>query len=236
MRERFLNKTELSTMLGVNKKISKLSINQLKINIKNEIQAIEDKIKVLKEKNSLVELTKEIPSFTVARGTIKAVELLNEAMYNKLFSNPVVPNEDILMPYRIYFQLVNHSYAAIKDDKEFWENCCRYFLTENNGRTGDLINNSVKNFDYSEENLYKILKIIGNREKRITPTYYSKTCGTTGLIIFLIKDSMEYASVIIDKKTIPARTYKLYNYIITTVKQKLDRLDEFEKKFLKQEF
>lgn len=95
-----------------------------------------------------------------------------------------------------------------------------------------MINNSVKNFDFSDENLYKIIKIIGNREKKITPTYYSKTCGTTGLIIFLIKDAMEYAGIIVDKKTLPPRTYKTYNYLVTKAKQKLDRLDEFDKKFL----
>ena len=60
----------------------------------------------------------------------------------------------------------------------------------------------MKNFDFSEENLVKITKIIGNREKKITPTFYSKTCGTTGLIIFLVKDAMEYAGIIIDKKTL----------------------------------
>jgi hypothetical protein len=90
----------------------------------------------------------------------------------------------------------------------------------------------VKAFDFSEENLWKITKIIGNREKKITPTFYSKTCGTTGLIIFLIKDAMEYAGIIIDKKTLPARTYKTYIYLLSKAKQKLDRMDDFEKKFL----
>ena len=187
-----------------------------------------------------MELTKEIPAFVVARGTTRAVELLNETMYNKLFTNTTVPNEDILMPYRIYFQLITHSHAAIQNDKEFWENCCSFLMTQNNGKTGkfyflfsgDLINNSVKDFDFSDENLFKITKIIGNREKKITPTFYSKTCGTTGLVIFLIKDAMEYAGVIIDKKTLPAKIYKNYNYVLLKAKQKVDRMDEFEKKFL----
>jgi len=123
-----------------------------------------------------------------------------------------------------------------KTTKSFGKNCCRYFLTDNSVKTGDLINSSVKNFDFSDENLYKITKIIGNREKKITPAYYSKTCGTTGLVIFLMKDAMEYSSLIIEKKTPPARTYRLYNYMLSKCKQRSERLDEFEKKFLKQEF
>ena len=101
---------------------------------------------------------------------------------------------------------------------------------------GDFINNSIKKFDFSDENIYKSLKIIGHREKKITPTFYSKTCGTTGLIIFLIKDTMEYAGLIVDKKTLPARLYRLNNYLLSKSKLKLDKLDLFEKKFLKQEF
>lgn len=179
----------------------------------------------------------------MSRGTIKAIELLNEALYNKLFFNTTLPSQDIIMPYRVYFQLLNHNNSSIKDDVEFWENCCKYFKEESNGKAGtlflilgDFINNSVKNFVFSDENFYKIVKIIGNREKRITPTYYSKICGTTGLIIFLIKDTMEYAGIILDKKTFPASTYRLYNFILSKSKQKLHRLEDFKKKFLKEEF
>jgi|APDOM4702015023_1054809.scaffolds.fasta_scaffold694935_1 hypothetical protein len=90
----------------------------------------------MKKKHSLVELSKEIPSFVVARGTTKAVELLNESLYNKLFYNTAIPSDDILMPYKIYFQLINDPLASIKDDKIFWEKCCSYFLNQNNGKTG----------------------------------------------------------------------------------------------------
>lgn len=52
-----------------------------------------------------------------------------------------MPSEDILMPYKIYFQLLVHNNSLIKDDKEFWENCCKYFINESNGKTGILIAN-----------------------------------------------------------------------------------------------
>lgn len=40
------------------------------------------------------------------------------------------------MPYKIYFQLINHTLASVKDDKIFWENSCSYFLNQNDGKTG----------------------------------------------------------------------------------------------------
>lgn len=74
----------------------------------------------------------------ISKGTFKAVELLNESLYNKLFTNPNTPNEDILMPYRIYFQLIQHPNSSIKDDKAFWEKACSYFMNENAGKTGKM--------------------------------------------------------------------------------------------------
>ena len=41
---------------------------------------------------------------------------------------------------------------------------------------GDIINNSIKDFDFTENNIYKISRIVSNNEKHITPNYYSKTC------------------------------------------------------------
>ena len=43
-------------------------------------------------------------------------------------------------------------------------------------------------------------------KKKINPNYFSKICGTSGLLIFLLKDALEYCGVIInEKKTQPAR-------------------------------
>ena len=70
----------------------------------------------------------------------------------------------------------------------------------------------MKNFDFSEENIYIISKLCENKEKKISPSFFSKICGTTGLVIFLIRDALEYTGIIIDKKTLPSRLQKLYKY------------------------
>ena len=78
-----------------------------------------------------------MPQFSVTRGTAKAIELLNEALYSKLFVNSAnIPNEDILMPYQIYFQLIRHPISLIKDSTIFWEKCCYFFLNETNSKPG----------------------------------------------------------------------------------------------------
>lgn len=85
-------------------------------------------------------MNKEIPGFTLTRGAVKAVELLNENIYNKIFVEGNNPADEIKLIYRIYFQLLNNKeISGIQDNKEFWKECSSYFLREGNGKTGIFI-------------------------------------------------------------------------------------------------
>ena len=96
---------------------------------------------------------------------------------------------------------------------------------------GDIINNSIKDFDFTENNIYKISRIVSNKEKHITPNYYSKTCKTTGLLIFILKDALEYIGILSDKKTHPSLLYRLYKLFYKNSKEKCEKLSLIEKKF-----
>jgi len=99
-----------------------------------------------------------------------------------------------------------------KKYEEFWKECCEYFIRENEN-TGDIINNSLKTIDLSDTNIYKLSRILQNKEKFISPNYYSKSCATSGLIIFILKDILEYLGLISDKRTIPSQLLKLNKII-----------------------
>jgi hypothetical protein len=95
---------------------------------------------------------------------------------------------------------------------------------------GDLINNVIKNFVFTEENIYKVYKICEGKEKKINPSGYSKICGTTGLIIFVIRDALEFAGIIIDKRTLPACLKRLYTSCLDKANETLNNLKSFEEK------
>ena len=93
---------------------------------------------ILNKTNPISEFTKEVPSFSLNRGTIKAIELLNESIYHKLFLQSLPPNEDILFPYKIYFQFMNSSILkSLPNEREFWSNCCKFFLQQTQGKPGN---------------------------------------------------------------------------------------------------
>ena len=78
-------------------------------------------------------------------------------------------------------------------------------------------------------NIYKLYKLLGDNAFKISPNYYSKLCATTGMIIFVIKDVLEYLGLLIDKKSHPKRAEKTYNICmeyLTNVENKYTRLLE----------
>ena len=51
-----------------------------------------------------------------------------------------------------------------------------------------------------------------NKADKLKPAYFGKICGTTGLFVFLIKDTLEYCGAIEDKKTQGNRIKSNYIY------------------------
>jgi hypothetical protein len=96
---------------------------------------------------------------------------------------------------------------------------------------GNAINDSVKNFNFSEKNLLKISKLVRNKEKIFSPSYYSSKCVTTGLLIFLLKDVLEFAGILKDKKNNPYLMYSTVKYRCDRYIEMLLRLKRLEMNF-----
>ena len=189
---------------------------------------IEDRINDFKQKHSEEEINKAITEFTLSKGAIKAIELLNNELYDKIFKKPVLDDnlKEILIIYRILFYLLSENeIAEIKDENLFWNTMREYLLNKSEGKIGTYISNNVKNFNFNNKTIYLINNLVKDIKNKIIPSYYSKICGTTGLVVFLIKDALEYCGVIYsDKKTQPSiiyknleyeknQVYKIHNYI-----------------------
>jgi hypothetical protein len=81
-------------------------------------------------------------------------------------------------------------------------------------------------FDFSSENLYKIMKIYANEINKINPTYFSKICSTTSLFIFLLKDALEYSGlIIVEKKSQLQKIFNNYNYFYDNMEIKISKLE-----------
>ena len=168
-----------------------------KINPNSNI--LKEKINEMKEKYSEDDLNLNNTKFILSIGTLKALEILNkdEREHEKFFdiNNYNLFSDDIYIVYKIIFQLIkNNDVKNSSSKKEFFEKMGEfiyYHINENN-KIGDIFKNMVKEFQFSKENIYKITKIIRGKEEKLKPLNYSQICKTTGLVIFVVKDILEY--------------------------------------------
>jgi len=211
---KFLNKPELLNLKALNKKYDILSKTTFKKQLTIEITSNEEKLKTLKEKNEESELTKPIPEFSVGRGALKALELLNQEKYKEVFKSGVCQNYDLMLPYKIYFILLNKPEVYLLNDEDFWKETCRYFINET--KPGEVTLNATKNFDFSDKNIYKVFRLTLNKDKKLSSSFYTKLCQTTAIIIFLIRDALEYIGIITDKKNphIANKLFKISKIVV----------------------
>ena len=99
-----------------------------------------------------------------------------------------------------------------------------------NGKTGDCLNDIVskKKLFIDSENIYKIYKLVQNDIDKITPTYFSKICGTTGLFVFFIKDILDFLGFSNDKN-LQKNAYWSYSEIINSLDSKINILNKYQK-------
>jgi len=172
-------------------------------------ETIDDLIMKIRLKYSNDELSKSFAKFQIARGGAKAVELLNNDLYAKLFKKPMLEKnvDDICTVYRVLLALFGEfKIATISGNQLFWIKCTEYIIGNSNGKIGSFILKKLEDVTFEHQKIYLVNKLLFRMKNKINANYFSKICGTTGLLIFVIRDVLEYCGVIInEKKTQPAR-------------------------------
>ena len=181
----------------------------------HEGQTVDNKIEEFNIKyKSDEDPSKPYPEFQLTKGALRAIELLNNEKYNQLFKKNILdPNlKEIIVIYRILFRLLNQkSICDIEDDSEFWIKVCDFFNEKGIDKLGTFLVDSTKTFNFEDHNVYLINKLIINKKAKMLPSYYSKICSSTGLIMFLIKDALEYCGIIFSEKKTP------HNRVVNTL-------------------
>jgi hypothetical protein len=81
----------------------------------------------------------------------------------------------------------------------------------------------INDLTLTYENAYKIIHLIGDNISKITPAYFSKVCGTTGLFVFLIKDVLDYFGIS-GESGFSTKTYWTYKGIVRVIERKIDKI------------
>jgi hypothetical protein len=203
------------------------------IDIEKE-EILEKKILEYEEKYSEELLNESYTKFHLSRGASKAVKLLNRDLYSKIFRRPVLDNNlsKIYVIYRILIIFMGkYDISNISEDRLFWVKFTEYLNSNSEGKIGDFIIKKIEECDYSHKAILLIEKMVKGKKEDIIPSNYTKICSSTGLLIFLIRELMEYCGIIIDpKKTQISRIYnnlKFYKNLEDTLSGFIQSIENF---------
>ena len=230
----FLTKKDKLELFASNKSLAKLNISILKDKVTSYKQiyeiligeTIDDKIKGLEEKYTQEELNEPIKNFELSRGALKAIGLLDDELYMRIFTRPVQEKvlDEIVIIYRIFSQFLGiGDLNEIKNDKKFWEKFSKYVLDNKGEKLSKFCSESANKFVFDNKNILKVKEMSKDISEKLKPKYWSKICATTGFFAFIIKDIVEYAGIVEDKKTQASRIKANYLYI----KAQFEQLDKF---------
>ena len=222
----FLDIEDLIKFKDTSKFFHKLFIVYIENLLENDKIYFNKKLKNLNIIDSIPQ-KQSINSFNISKKCMKAIELLNEPSVNQFFFQKALVDDERLIIYRIFFQLIKHPYKNIEKYKkeEFWEKCRYFFSHEANGKVGELLQKiyDEKMININGNNLYKIYKLAYKDLDKIYPKYFSNFCGTTGLITFFIKDVLDFVGIS-NNENIQINAYWTYNDIIEDLNHKIDYL------------
>ena len=99
-------------------------------------------------------------------------------------------------------------------------------------KIGSFIFEKSKSFDFSHKNIYTLNKLLVGIKPKLNPGSFSKISGTTGLLIFIVRDALEFAGVLITNKTPKSRIYDnlmYYKNLIEPLTNFIDFLSKIKK-------
>ena len=240
----FLTEKEKINLSSCNKTLAPLAIGVLKdkLSYYKKIcdifigQTMDDKIRSLEAKFSSDELNAPIKNLELSRGCLKAIGLLDEELYLRIFLRvpPEKTLEEIVLVYKLFCQLLKkEDLVEIKDNKEFFEKFSKFIMENKGDKLSEFCQKCVSEFIFDDKNIFKLKEMSRDKADKLKPAYFGKICGTTGLFVFIIKDSLEYCGAIEDKKTPGNRIKANYLYqktLFDDLNKYIKFLDDLTKK------
>ena len=202
----------------------------------NERETINDRLNKFMTSYSSSEYKQPLSQFTIARNSATAIVSIDKETFSKLFKQKTldIKLSEIYIVYRVLFLLFGEQkIAEIVDDGEFWEKCIEYLNTNGGNKIGSFILEKSKSFDFSKNSIYLINKLLVGIKPNFTTAHFSKVNGTTGLLMFIIRDALEYAGIIVTKRTPKSRIYNnlvYYKNLIENLNNFIDYLANIGKK------
>ena len=201
---KFLNINEILSLAQTKKEILKIVMN---IQIKNIIKSIDEINIIIKNKNININdssFSKRIKPFELNINSIKAISLLNsisKANFIKsimAYKNQNIKNNNIikkiLLIFELYFIALGKKKIlnSINGNNNKIEYICNYFKNNKNKSIGTIIESDLSGRKFDDFILNSLYECSHEYIKIINPTYYKKLNKDIAILVFLIKNILDY--------------------------------------------
>ena len=224
----FLTNKDLLIIASVSKKFSSTFLPKLKENISQKLSKEEKELESITTEN-----VKLLTEFKLGKLAEKALGNLNNKIHTEYFQKDEIPNNNIILEYRVLYQLINKEKDILKipSNIEFFKLFKEHIVKNSEKGIGDFLQNEFKNLDFSEENIYKLHCLCEGQETSLSPANIGKkeNDNPAGYINLLIKDPLEYIGINIGtgKNKKYGELFKKYlEYIIKKRKEDEQKLDK----------
>ena len=201
---KYMKLNDLFHCILINKKIGKNFMKEIILRCNTKLLNLENEYEKLKNiiNDFVIDQNRLTIKFELSHKSIKALELLNEELYLNFFiTKKKKPSENIVKIYKLLIQLMNKTGSDIEvsnlillfnNNEKFWPNLSKYIISNSNGKLGNFILNQMNKLDFSNQNLEKVIELVKPMIDLLNPSYFAKDNPTTSLIIFALKDIIEY--------------------------------------------
>jgi len=96
-----------------------------------------------------------------------------------------------------------------------------------------IVTSAASKFDFSCNNVFEIIKLVAESIHKINSSHYAKICSTTAFFVFIVKDALEYAGILPDKKASPILIYRNFTKIREKTIKVLEHLNKLNNRMNK---
>ena len=197
----YLNIFDLFNFCRINKEFFRIIIKIFVEKTERKIEILNEYINYLKPTSTTdVASLKLIKPFECNVNSIRAITLLNSISKNNLFSyrDILINNKDIELIFDLYFVALGKKMDLMKFENNLikkWQYICRYFRENNFNLLGNLIQKDLIHKSYSNEIINTLYECAYDSLDKITPNYYQKINKNIAILVFIIRDLLEFYGI-----------------------------------------
>ena len=228
----YLNIFDLFNFCRINKEFFKIIIKIFVEKTERKIEILNEYINYLKPVSSTdISLLKSIKPFECNQNSIRAITLLNSISKNSLFSyrDVLINNKDIELIFDLYFIALGKKMDLMKFENNLikkWQYICRYFRDSNFNLLGYLIQKDLIHKTYSNEIINTLYECAYDSLDKITPNYYQKINKNIAIMVFIIRDLLEFYGI---GQNISSNSVKLFTLHSVRLEVQEKLLNKFNK-------